>query len=198
MKLYYAPGACSLADHIALIESKLPFTTDKVDLKARTTAEGEDYTAVNPNGYVPALGLDAGGVLTENVAILGYIADRAGNLMPQGPLGRFRALEALAYISTELHKSFAPFFKPGSSDEAKSAAKTQLGKRFGLFEDALASQEFALGDQFGVADCYLFVMLFWAREKVGLDLPPHLSSYYERLSQRAAILQALAEEGLGA
>lgn len=197
MKLYYSPGACSLADHIALIESGLTFETEQVDLKAKTTASGKDYTTINPKGYVPALALDEGGVLTENIAILSYIADRAGKLMPTSDLGRFRTLEALAYISTELHKGFKPFFMPGSSDEEKSAAKETLIKRLSLFEQALASQQFALGDSFTIADCYLFVMLFWARTKVGLGLAPKLSAYYDRLTARDGVAKALADEGLG-
>lgn len=196
MKLYYSPGACSLADHIALIESGLAFETEQVDLKAKTTASGKDYSTINPKGYVPALALDDGGVLTENIAILSYIADKAGTLMPTGDLGRFRTLEALAYISTELHKGFKPFFMPGSSEEEKSVAKETLTKRLSLFEEALASQQFALGDAFTVADCYLFVMLFWASTKVGLDIAPNLSAYYDRLTARDSVVKALADEGL--
>jgi glutathione S-transferase len=196
MKLYFSPGACSLADHIALIESGLPFETAKVDLKAGTTEGGEDYTAVNPKGYVPALRLDDGSVLTENVAILSYIADRAGKLMPGGEIGRFRLLEALAYISTELHKGFKPLFAAGSSDDDKAKAKEVLARRFGLFEDTLAGQPFVLGETFTVADCYLFVMLFWAINKVGLDVAPNLTRYFERLSGRDAVVRALADEGL--
>lgn len=197
MKLYYSPGACSLADHIALIESGLAFETEQVDLKSKTTATGKDYTTINPKGYVPALALDEGGVLTENIAILSYIADKAGKLMPAGDLGRFRTLEALAYISTELHKGYKPFFMPGSSNEEKSAAKETLTKRMSLFEQALASQQFVLGDGFTVADCYLFVMLFWARTKIGLHLAPSLSAYYDRLTARGDVAKALADEGLG-
>jgi len=196
MKLYFSPGACSLADHIALIESGLPFETAKVDLAAKTTEGGEDYTTVNPKGYVPALRLDDGGVLTENIAILCYIADRAGKLIPGGDLGRFRLLEALGYISTELHKGFKPFFATDSSDDDKAKAKETLGKRFGFFEDKLAGQPFVLGDTFTVADCYLFVMLFWAINKAGLDVPPDLTRYYDRLAGRDAVVKALADEGL--
>jgi glutathione S-transferase len=196
MKLYYSPGACSLADHIALIEAGLTFETEQVDLKAKTTASGADYSMINPKGYVPALRLDDGGVLTENVAILSYIAHQAGKLVPAEPLGRYRAIEALAYISTELHKGFKPFFTPNAPDEDKDAAKAQLLKRLALFEDKLSNQPFVLGSQISVADCYLFVMLFWSKTKVGLDVPPNLSAYYDRLSTRAAFAKALADEGL--
>lgn len=197
MKLYYSPGACSLADHIALIESGLSFETERVDLKTKKTAQGGDYAAINPKGYVPTLALDDGDVLTENIAILTFIADQSGDLAPAQGLGRFRVLEALAYISTELHKAFAPFFKPDASDDAKAAAKAQLTKRFALFEDALARTPFAVGDVFSVADCYLFVMLFWAKTKVDLALTPNLTAYFECLSDRPSIRAALSAEGLG-
>lgn len=196
MKLYYAPGACSLADHIALIEAALPFEAVAVDLKTKTTSDGGDYTAVNPKGYVPALGLDGSEVLSENVAILTYIADQDVNLIPKGALGRYRLLEALAYISTELHKGFKPFFTPGSSDEDKSAAGEMLAKRFALLETALAGREFVLGGTFSVADCYLFVMLFWSKTKASITVPPNLTAYYERLSARESVRRALSDEGL--
>lgn len=195
MKLYYSPGACSLADHIALIESGLPFETEKVDLKAKTTKSGADYAAINPKGYVPALALDEGGVLTENIAILSYIADRSGNLMPIDDRARFRVLEALAYISTELHKGFKPFFMPDADDDANSAAKEQLAKRFALIDQNLEGRDHVLGS-FSIADCYLFVMLFWAKTKVGLDLSPRLSAYFDRDSARPGVRAALASEGL--
>lgn len=196
MKLYYFPGACSLVDHIALIKGDLPFEVEEVDLKAKTTASDADYRSINPKGYVPALGLDNGSVLTENIAILTYIAERSGTLMPPGDLGRFRALEALAYISTELHKGYKPFFMPDSSDGDRSAAREMLAKRIALFEEALGQQPYAVGDSFSVADCYLFVMLFWAKEKAGLDVPARLSAYYDRLRDRDAVAKALTEEGL--
>lgn len=196
MKLYFSPGACSLADHIALIESGLPFEMEKVDLEAKRTASGTDYMVINPKGYVPALGLDEGGVLTENIAILSYIAELSGKLTPPGELGRSRVLEALAYISTELHKGFKPFFMSSSSGKEKSLACEVLAKRFALFEVALGHHPYAVDDSFTVADCYLFVMLFWAKEKVGLDVPASLSAYYERLRDRNAVGTALKDEGL--
>jgi glutathione S-transferase len=196
MKLYYSPGACSLADHIALIESGLSFETEKVDLKAKTTESGARYTDINPKGYVPALGLDDGGVLTENIAILSFIADRAGQLIQAGDLGRFRTLEALAYISTELHKGFKPFFTPDASDDDKAKAKEALGKRFALFEATLDGQDFVLGNSFTIADCYMFVMLFWAKTKADVPVPARLSAYYDRLTARDSIRNALADEGL--
>jgi glutathione S-transferase len=196
MKLYYAPGACSLADHIALVESGLPFEAESVDLKSKFTESGANYADINPKGYVPALQLKVGDILTENIAILSYIADRSGKLMPQGDLGRFRALEALAYISTELHKSFKPFFTPDASDAEKDRARNMLTKRLSLFDNELSENSYALGSDFTVADCYLFVMLFWARTKIGLDLPPALSAYYDRLFNYAAVRKALEAEKL--
>ncbi|MCW1430272.1 glutathione binding-like protein [Novosphingobium sp. JCM 18896] len=196
MKLYFSPGACSLADHIALLESGLDFETERVDLKTKKTQSGGDYNAVNPKGYVPALGLEPEGVLTENIAILSYIAEKAGTLMPTDGLGRFRALEALAYISTELHKNFAPFFKSGADDAQKEEGKKTLTRRFALLEEQLEGRDFLLGNELSVADCYLFVMLFWAKEKIGLDLPLRLSALFERMKKRGAVSQALADEGL--
>lgn len=196
MKLYYSPGACSLADHIALIEANLSFETVQVDLKAKTTADGADYRTINPKGYVPALGLDDGAVLTENIAILSYIADRAGGLAPGGALGCYRLLETLAYISAELHKSFKPFFSPEAKEEEKGKAREVLGKRFALFEDTLASQDQLFPEGFTVADCYLFTMLFWAKNKAEVAVPPRLSAYYERLSGRESVRKALADEGI--
>jgi glutathione S-transferase len=196
MKLYYAPGACSLADHIALIESGLPFETEKVDLKTKRTASGGDYTKVNPKGYVPALGLEGGETLTENIAILSYIADKAATLMPAAGMPHWRVLETTAFVSTELHKNFKAFFTPTASDEEKAAAGDMLTKRFALVEDWLGDGAFIVGEEMSIADCYLFVMLFWAKTKVGLDLPPHLSGYYERLKALPSVARALADEGL--
>ena len=197
MKLYYSPGACSLADHIALIESGLPFEAVKVDLKTKVTEVGEDYAAINPKGYVPALSLDDGEILTENVAVLSYIADRSGRLMPKDRIPHWRVLEMTAFISTELHKNYAAFFTPGASEDDKNAARAALARRYALIEASLGDRAFIVGEALSVADCYLFVMLFWAKTKVGLDVPPHLSAYYERLSQLPSIRQALADEGLG-
>ncbi|WP_419827103.1 glutathione binding-like protein [Sphingomonas sp.] len=195
MKLYYAPGACSLADHIALAEAELPYELAKVDLKTKRVEDGQDFTAVNPKGYVPALALDDGGVLTENIAVLSYIADKAGALMPAGGIKRFRALEMLAFISTELHKSFKPFFKLDASQIEKDEAAQTIGKRLQTIADQLSGGDFLLGDALSVADCYLFVMLMWAR-KNGLPLPAGLDGYFDRLKARPGFAKALSEEGL--
>jgi glutathione S-transferase len=197
MKLYYAPGACSLADHIALIEAGAPFEIEKVDLKGKKTERGDDYIEINPKGYVPALRLDDGEILTENIAILSYIAAQAGRLMPPDGLAHWRVLETAAFISTELHKSFKPLFLPGASADDQANAKQMLAKRFGFLEGSLGDREFIVGGDMTIADCYLFVMLMWAKEKAGLTLPPHLGEYYERLRQRPSVTRALGEEGLG-
>jgi glutathione S-transferase len=197
MKLFYAPGACSLADHIALIETGADYALEKVDIKAKRTEAGHDYTKINPKGYVPALELDGGDILTENVAILSYLASQSGKLMPAGGIGHWRVLETTAYISTELHKNFKPLFTPNSTDDEKAQAEDALGKRFGLLEERLAASEFISGDEMTVADCYLFVMLMWAKDKFGLTLQPGLDAYYDRLKQRPGIARALKEEGLG-
>lgn len=196
MKLYYAPGACSLADHIALIETNTAYELEKVDLKTKRTESGEDYAKVNPKGYVPALKLDDGEILTENIAILSYLASEAGALMPVGGIAHWRVIETTAFITTELHKSFKPLFAPGSSDDEKDRAKDTILKRFGLLEERLGDRTFILGNDMTIADCYLFVMLMWARETVGLTLPPRLGAYYETLKKRPSIVRAFEEEGL--
>lgn len=194
MKLYFSPGACSLADHIALIEAGLAFDLVKVDLKAKRTADG-DYLTINPKGYVPALALDDGEVLTENIAVLAYIADRSGKLMPSAGIARWRVLEATAFISSELHKNFKPFFSPDSGDSAKRAAQDLLGKRFALLGAQLGRGDFLVGEEISIADCYLFVMLGWAREKAGVDLPANLIAYHDRMKQRPSVAKAVAAEG---
>jgi glutathione S-transferase len=192
MKLYYSPGACSLADHIALHEAALDFQWVKVDLKAKTTEDGRDYTKINPKGYVPALELDGGEVLTENIAVLDWVAHQAPALKPDGALGHSRQLEMLAFISTEIHKAFKPFFS-GASDEDKAKAGEQIGKRLTFLADRLQG-DFLLG-KFGVADCYLFVMLTWAK-KNGLSLPEPLPAYFDRIRARPAVKMAFEHEGL--
>jgi glutathione S-transferase len=197
MKLYYAPGACSLADHVALIEIGLPFETEKVDLKTKRTETGADFISINPKGYVPALELDDGQILTENIAVLSYIADKGGKLMPANSMPHWRVLETTAFVSTELHKNFKPFFSPGADNARKEEAKSALEQRFELLERQLGDRAFIVGEDMTIADCYLFVMLMWATEKVGISLPTHLAGYYARLKERPAVKKALRDEGLG-
>src|SRR4051812_30041645 len=150
MKLYLSPGACSLADHIALHEAGFDFDRVKVDLRAKRTEDDRDYTQINPKGYVPALEFDDGDILTENIAILSWIADQDPSLVPDGAMGRVRLLETLAFISTEIHKGFKPFFAQGSPEEIQKAAET-LHKRFSYLASQLKG-DFLFGPRFSVAD----------------------------------------------
>ncbi|HZZ33445.1 MAG TPA: glutathione transferase GstA [Phenylobacterium sp.] len=194
MKLYLAPGACSLADHIALHEAGLHFQSIKVDLKTKTTEDGRDYSQINPKGYIPALQLDDGQVLTENVAILSWVAAQDPSLAPTGPMGRYRLLEALAYISGEIHKGFKPFFKPDATAAEKMAAGELLGRRFAYLAERL-KDEYLFGRQASVADAYLFVMCLWA-QKNGIALPDPLPAFMQRMQARPAVRLALEHEGL--
>ncbi len=193
MKLYYAPGACSLADHIALHQAGLAFDHEKVDLKTGRTESGADFTAINPKGYVPALTLDSGETLSENIAILDWIAHQDSALQPSGPMGHTRLLEALAYISTEIHKSFKPFFA-GAGDDEKSKAGETIVKRMAYLADTLKGG-YLLGDDVSVADFYLFVMLLWA-QKFGVEAPARLSGYRERMRALPSVQKAMKHEGL--
>ena len=200
MKLYYAPGACSLSPHITLCESGLPFELVKVDLKAKTTEAGDDYTKINPKGAVPALGLDDGSVLTEGPAIVQMIADKAAgkNLAPaNGSIDRYRLQEWLNFISTDLHKSFGPLFQPALSDETKQFFKDRIAKYFGYVDKQLAGKDYLMGKDFSVADGYLFVMLAWAgRMAIDISAFPNLKAYQGRVAARPAVVAAMTSEGL--
>ncbi len=193
MKLYFSPGACSLSDHIALHEAGLPFEHEKVDLKAKRTEHGDDFLTINPKGYVPALTLDSGETITENVAILDWIAHQDGALKPAGAIGHTRLLEALAYISTEIHKAFKPFFA-GAGDEEKAKAGETIVKRMAWLEDTLEG-DYLFGDNVSAADCYLFVMLLWA-QKNGIEAPAGLVGLRDRMMERPAVRKAMTHEGL--
>jgi glutathione S-transferase len=193
MKLYYAPGACSLADHIALHHAGLAFEHEKVDLRAKTTESGADFTAINPKGYVPALTLDGGETVSENVAILDWITQQVPTLRVGGSLGRTETLEALAYINSEIHKGFKPFFA-GGSDEEKSKAGETIGKRMGYLAERMRG-DYLFGDQPTVADFYLFVMLLWAG-KNGIEVPEPLPVLRDRIAALPAAQTAMKHEGL--
>lgn len=193
MKLYYAPGACSLADHIALHAAGLAFEHEKVDLKSKRTERGADYTEINPKGYVPALTLDSGETLSENIAILDWIAHQDSALKPSGPMGHTRLIEALAFISTELHKSFKPFFSGAGEDEKAKAAET-IRRRMAHLAGALQG-DYLFGSSVSVADCYLFVMLLWA-QKFGVEAPGELVALRERMTELAPVRTAMSHEGL--
>jgi glutathione S-transferase len=200
MKLYYSPGACSLASHIALREAGLPFEAVKVNGRTKVTAGGDDYLRVTPKGYVPALQLDDGQVLTEGTAILPYIADQkpAAQLAPAaGTLPRYRLHEWLGYINSEIHKSFGPFFAPNTTDDMKAIGRQNLAKRFDFTQQQLEGRPFLLGDTFSVADAYLFTVLGWTR-LVGIDLGqwPGLQAYHARIAARPAVIAAMQAEGL--
>ena len=197
MKLYFAPGACSLSPHIVALEAGIPVTLEKVDLKTHKTASGEDFYAVNPKGYVPALKLDDGSFLTEGPAIVQYLADQkpASKLAPaNGTFERYKLQEWLGFINSEIHKNFSPLFG-AASDEVKNDAKAKIAKRFDYVNGELAGKQFLLGDTFTVADAYLFVMLTWAHH-LKIALPANLSAFFARTAQRPKVHQAMKEEGL--
>lgn len=190
MKLYFAPGACSLADHISLLEVGAKFEAEAVDIRTKRTASGEDFLSINPKGYVPALVLDDCEILTENVAILDWIADRHPQLRRNGALSRTRQLEMLAFISTEIHRAFKPMWHGGEEEKAK-ARETAAG-----LLDFTAKQmlgDYLFGSELSAADCYLFVMLRWA-EKFGVAVPDELLRMQWRMEQRPAVRMALQRE----
>jgi glutathione S-transferase len=201
MKLYYMTGACSLASLISLYESGAKFETAAVDRKTRKTSDGLDFDReVNSKGYVPVLRLDDGQLLTENVAVLLYIADRnpAAKLAPAaGTLERYRLIEWLAFVNSEIHKNFAPLFYPTASEDTKQFARGNLTHRLDWLNTALGSNHFLTGDTFTVADAYLFVVLGWSGH-VGIDLGkwPNLKRFRSDLQSRPAVKSALKAEGL--
>lgn len=199
MKLYYAPGACSMASHIVACEAELPLSLEKVDLTAHETARGEDYRRINPKGYVPALLLDDGNLLTENTAILPYLADvkpEAQLAPPCGTVARAHLLEWLGYISSEIHKSFGPIFHQTSEDDAKKA-RADIVRRLSFADDHLALRPFLLGESFTVADAYLFVMLTWLdKAKIAITDFEQLPLYRDTIAGRASVRKAMKQEGL--
>jgi len=200
MKLYYAPAACSLAANMTLREAGLPFEMVRVDLQTKKTADGLDYLEVNPKGYVPALKLDNGEVLTEKVAVLQYIADRnpAAKLAPPlGSMERYRLMEWLAFVNSEVHKAFSPLFRPDATEEVKQYTRKNLTRRLDYLNRVLANKTYLMGEQFTVADAYLFVVLSWSGY-VKLDMTPwpQLERYVERIGARPQVIEALKSEGL--
>jgi glutathione S-transferase len=193
MKLYYSPMACSLADHIGLKEVGAPYERERVDLHTKRTASGRDFIEINRKGYVPALVIDSGETLTENVAVLDWIASQHPELAVGGSLGRTRVLEALTYISTEVHRSFKPMWHPSSEAEQAKARETITGL-LQLFGDSLAG-DYIFGDKPSVADFYLFVMLLWA-VRFEVPVPATLAALRERMAARPAVRTAMRDEGL--
>lgn len=200
MKLYYFPSACSQASNIALREAGLKFDLVKVDHHTRKAADGLDFNAVNPKGYVPALTLDSGETLTENVAVLQYIGDHSTGpklAPPAGTMERYRLIEWLAFINSEVHKTFSPLFNKDAPEEVKQFALANLTKRLGSLQSALGSKTFLMGEQFTVADCYLFTVLSWAPfVKLDLGKWPELKRYVDRIHARPHVMAALKSEGL--
>lgn len=200
MKLYFAPGACSLSPHIVLHETALPHESIKVDLKSKTTSSGEDYLKINPRGQVPALVLNDGTVLSEGPVIVQYLADQKPDaaLAPApGSAERYRLQEWLNYLTSEVHKSFSPLFRPDTPAEYKDIAKNALHKQFSYLDDQLAARPYLMGESFSVADAYLFTLSNWAKF-VDVDLSPYgnLLSYRKRVGERPTVQAAMRHEGL--
>ncbi len=200
MKLFYAPGACSMAVHIAMNEVGINYALEKVDLGEKTTESGDNYLDINPKGYVPCVQLDNGEYLTEVATLLQYIADHNpdSNLIPPvGDSGRYRVLEMMNYISTELHKNFGPMFNPASSDEQRQAAQDMVTMRLGLIDQQLANGAYITGEQFTIADAYLTTVLGWT-QFVNMDLSPwpNIGAYVGRMMARPAVQATMKAEGL--
>ena len=200
MQLYYSPGACSLASHIALQESGLPYQTVRVNLSDKKTSDGKDFNTVNPKGYVPALKLDSGEVLTEGSVLLAYI----GELQPtrqliaaSGTLDNYRAREWLAFIGTELHKTVGPLFNPKTPEPARAMSLEAFKGRLRYVDGALADRQFLVGDHFTVADAYAFTIVNWTNFiKMDLKPYPNLAAYMGRVGARPKVQEALTKEGL--
>jgi glutathione S-transferase len=196
MKLYYSPGACSLSPHIALLEAGLPYDLVKVDLRAKKLENGDDFLKVNPKGQVPALGLDSGELVTVQM-----IADKVAgkNLAPaRDTAERYKLLEWLNYITTELHKNLGPMFSPVLADDAKAFFKDRAMGKFKYLESQLGGGDYLMGKQFTVADGYLFTMLMWATDRLNFDLSglPNVMAYKARVAARPKVQEALTKEGL--
>ena len=200
MKLYYAPGACSLSPHIVALEAGLPLTAVRVDNKNKTTESGEDYRKINPKGYVPLLELDNGVRLTEGPAIVQYLADQkpdAGLAPKNGTIERYRLQEWLNFLTSEIHKQFSPLFKPNTPEEYKKIAKENIAARFDWLDKQLAGKDYLMGKQFTVADAYAFVLLNWTKfQAIDLAKWPHLAAFHARVGARPKVQEALQAEGL--
>ena len=200
MKLYYSPGVCSLAPHILAEEAGIPLNFEKVDLKTKRTESGRDYLQINPKGYVPALELEDGTVLTEGPAIDQYLGDLKPEslLVPaNGTKERYRLQEMLGYINSEIHKSYSPLFKDDTPEATRADRKAYLHKRYAFLEDVLTKQSWLLGDTFTVADAYLFTVTRWAKG-AGVDLSDfkQLAAFQDRVGARPAVKTVLLDEGL--
>jgi len=200
MKLYFAPGACSLSPHIVSREAGIPLELEEVNNREKKTKSGRDYWSINPKGQVPVLELDDGERLTEGPIIVQYLADRnpaSGLVPPAGSIERYRVQEWLNFVTSELHKTFGPIFRPTTPEEYKTISKENLGKRFDWLNEKLAGKQYLMGDKFTVADAYLFTILRWS-PRIGIDLAkwPNLKSYIDRVGARPKVQEALKAEGL--
>lgn len=203
MQLYYSPGACSMAPHIVLDELDLPYTPVEVDLKTHKLVKtGEDYYQINPKGYVPAIQLDDGSVLTEVAAILQYLGDRkpeAGLLAAPGTMERYRTVEWLTFISSELHKGFGPLWNPAMPEAGKQLAIERLKQRFALLDKHLADKEFLMGPKFTVADAYAYTIVSWSYyHKLDLGAYRQLQAYLRRIAARPSVRATAHAEKLAA
>ncbi len=199
VRLYYSPGACSLSPNIALREAGLPFEMERVDLRAKTTEKGTDFRAVNPKGYVPALVLDDGQVLTEGVAIVQWVADQKPELglaPPPGSFERLRLQEWLNFIATELHKGMSPLYNPAATEEFKASLRDRLAGRFAHLAGALEGKSWLCGDRFTIADGYAYYTIRGWERFGQRELPGALAAYRDRVAARPSVKAALAAEGL--
>lgn len=200
MKLFYKPGACSLASHITLRESGKDFTLDGVDLMKKRLENGDDFFAVNPKGQVPALLLDDGTLLTEGVAIMQYLADSVPDrqlLAPTSSLSRYKTIEWFNYIATELHKGFTPLFRPDTPEDFKPTVRALLEKKMQYVNDSLKDNQWICGPRFSIADAYLFTVLRWAYAvKLNMAGLSNIDAYMARMAERPAVAAALKAEGL--
>jgi glutathione S-transferase len=193
MKLYYSPGACSMAPHIILKELGIESELESVDLKTHKTETGEDYYRVNPKGYVPALIRGEGDMLTEASAVLYYLSEQK----PSPGVDRIKLIEWLTFLATEVHKNFAPLFSPSTAQETVKTCKNKLAQRFDLLDRELIQKPYLLGNEFTGADAYLYTMLNWC-PKLGVDIGPfkNLEAFSKRVAKRPSVQEALEEEGL--
>jgi len=202
MKLYFSPGACSMSPHIVAKELGLELQLEKVDLGAKKLADGSDFTTINSKGQVPALQLDSGEVLTEGPTIVQYLADRnpGAKLLPEpGTMERYRVQEMLGHINSEIHKTYLPLFSPASTPELRKANEETLRKHYGLLEQRLSDRPYLFGEQFTVADAYLFTVTNWANfVKLDLSSFPSLMAFQQRVASRPAVHATLVAEGLAA
>lgn len=202
MKLYYAPGACSLSPHIVLREAGLPFELERVDLYSKKTEKGADFTKINPKGLVPVLTLDTGETLTEGPAIVQYLADRkpeSGLVPPAGSMERYRQQEWLNYVTSEIHKTFGPLFIDKTPEAFREMVKEKLAKQFDYLNQHFATHQYLAGSRFTAADAYAFTVINWSRvPQIAIDLArwPNLTAFMGRVAARPKVMEAMKAEGL--